>query len=143
MFKKKKPYKWKSPYGPSLVMIFVSIIVFTLFVFFRREDLDASIIIGSGTGLALAYITDFFIVYKKNKKNKEKKDNIPEVDERVINNMLRFSSYTAHGFIFILFLILTILIFLRIDNIPILYIWIYGFIYMAVTGIGNLYIKNR
>lgn len=138
-----KNNKLKNSYKSLIFHLFITIVGFSSVMFFVGEDVDSAIIIGGIIGIALAFITQLFIIYKKNKRNKEKKDDIPEVDERVINNMLRFSSYTAHGFIFILFLILTILVFLKIENIPILYIWIYSFIYMAITGIGNLYIKNR
>lgn len=139
----KKNKKPKNSYRSLLFQLFIAIVGFSSVIYFVGEDVDYAIILGGITGIALAFITQVFVIYQKNKRNKEKKDNIPEVDERVISNMIRFSSYTAHGFIFILFLILTILIFLKIEKIPILYIWIYGFIYMAITGIGNLYIKNR
>ncbi|HLR33873.1 MAG TPA: hypothetical protein VK071_00895 [Tissierellales bacterium] len=138
-----KNNKPKNPYRSLLFQLFISVIGFGAVIFFVGENVNSVIITGGITGIALAYITQLFIIYKKNKKNKEKKENIPEVDERVINNILRFSSYTSHGFIFILFLILNILMFLKIENIPTLYIWIYGFIYAAITGIGNLYIKKR
>src|SRR5699024_6773573 len=128
-----KNNKPKNHYRCLLFQLFISVIGFGAVIFFVGENVNSVISTGGITGIALAYITQLFIIYKKNKKNKEKKENIPEVDERVINNILRFSSYTSHGFIFILFLILNILMFLKIENIPTLYIWIYGFIYAAIT----------
>lgn len=133
--KKKKPYQWKSPYGPLLVQLFGTIIGLGLLHFFVKE-LNYDVIIGP----SIVFIIYFLIIYRKKKK---KKENVPEIDERVINNMFRFYSCTAHAFIMILFLFLAILTLLKIETIPIMYVWIFGFIYMAITGIGNLYIKNH
>lgn len=77
--KKRKPHKLKNSYGSLLFQLFITIVGFSSVIFFVGEDVDSAIIIGGIMGIALAFITRFFIIYKRNKKNKEKKDNIPEV----------------------------------------------------------------
>lgn len=71
--KKRKPHKLKNSYGSLLFQLFITIVGFSSVIFFVWEDVDSAIIIGGIMGIALAFITRFFIIYKRNKKNKEKK----------------------------------------------------------------------
>ncbi|WP_083413010.1 hypothetical protein [Bacillus massilinigeriensis] len=76
-------------------------------------------------------------------KRKRKKDNLPDVDERVIRNFFRFFAYTSHIFLAIIFIALAVFTMMGKETISILYLWIFFFSYIWVTGIGVLIMKRR
>lgn len=76
-------------------------------------------------------------------RRKRKKDNVPEVDERVAHNVFRYHSYMSHFAIAILFIAVAILTLLEMETISILYLWIFFVAYLWMVGIGAIFIKRR
>uniref|UniRef100_UPI00344F15F9 hypothetical protein n=1 Tax=Carnobacterium sp. TaxID=48221 RepID=UPI00344F15F9 len=90
-------------------------------------------------GLIAAIILTLIEVIKQ----KRKKNNLPEVDERVAKNIFRFFAYTSHGFLSILFISLGVFTLLGNESISIFYLWIIFFSYIWIVGIGALIIKRK
>lgn len=76
-------------------------------------------------------------------KQKQKKDTVPEIDERVIRNIFHFFAYTGHVFTGILFISLGVFTLLGKESISIFYLWILFFSYIWIAGIGVLIIKRK
>ena len=76
-------------------------------------------------------------------KQNRKKDDLPEADERVIRNVSRYFAYVSYIFLFILFVSLGVFTLLEKESIPILYLWIFFFSYLWITGIGSFIVKRR
>ena len=76
-------------------------------------------------------------------KRRLKKNKLPEMDERVVRNVLRFLACTSHISLFILFIALGVFTLLEKESISILYLWIFLFSYIWIAGIGVLIVKRR
>ena len=93
--------------------------------------------------LAAGLIVALFLTIIQVIKQKQKKDTIPETDERVAKNIFRFFAYTSHGFLGTLFIALGVFTLLGNEFISIFYLWILFFSYIWIVGIGALIIKRR
>ena len=71
------------------------------------------------------------------------KKDLPEVDERIFNNLLKVHTYGANIYILILVIGLTIFSFLEHEAIPIQYLWISLFIYIWVISIITFIVKRK
>lgn len=91
-------------------------------------------------GAAIAAI--LLIIYQIIKQSR-KKNNIPEVDERVSHNMFRFLSICSHLAVLLLALCITGYTAIGRDAIPLLPLWIIILLYIWVSGIGLFVIKRR
>lgn len=76
-------------------------------------------------------------------KQKRKKNNLPEVDERVIRNIFRFFTYLSHIFLGLLFITLGIFTLLGIESISIFYLWLFFISYIWISGIGSFIIMRK
>lgn len=72
-----------------------------------------------------------------------KKDNTPEVDERIRNNMIKYIAYASQIVFLILMATLAVISFMGIERISIMYLWIIVLINMFVIGIGAMIVKHR
>lgn len=72
-----------------------------------------------------------------------KKDNVPDADERVAHNVFRFFAYSSHISLAVFFIALAAFTLLGNEAIPILYLWIFFFLYLWIVGIGSLITKRR
>jgi len=93
--------------------------------------------------LAAGLITALFLTLIQVIKQKQKKDTVPETDERVAKNIFRFFAYMSHGFLGILFISLGVFTLLGNESISIFYLWILFFSYIWIVGIGALIIKRK
>lgn len=76
-------------------------------------------------------------------KQKRKKNNLPEVDERVVRNIFRFFTYLSHIFLGLLFITLGMFTLLGIESISIFYLWLFFISYIWIAGIGSLIIMRK
>lgn len=76
-------------------------------------------------------------------KQKRKKDNLPEADERIIQNIFRLFAYTSHIALAILFVSLGVFTLLGNESISIFYLWILFFSYIWIVGIGRIIVFRR
>ena len=76
-------------------------------------------------------------------KRRLKKNKLPEMDERVARNVLRFLAYMSHIYLLILFIALGVFTLIEKESISILYLWIFFFSYIWIAGIGLFIIKKR
>lgn len=93
--------------------------------------------------LVAGLIAALFLTIIQVIKQKQKKDTVPETDERVVKNIFRFFAYTSHGFLSILFIALGVFTLLGNESISIFYLWILFFSYTWIVGIGALIIKRK
>lgn len=75
-------------------------------------------------------------------KRKLRKNNVPEADERVVQNIFKLFAYTSHIFLAVLFLALGIITLLGKESIPVLYLWIAFFSYIWIVGIGGIIVRK-
>ncbi|MFD1416879.1 hypothetical protein [Oceanobacillus jeddahense] len=108
----------------------------SLYYFFQGEEFPYDVLLGGITG---AIIIAVFVWRMK----KRKKDNTPEADERVKHNVFRFSAYASHLSLVILFLGLTVITLFGIESVSIMYLWIFFFAYIWITGIGTVIARRR
>ena len=97
-----------------------------------RFDVFAGGIVGVILFMLLQFIK--FLLSKKD---------LPEVDERIFNNLLKVHTYGANIYILILVIGLTIFSFLEHEAIPIQYLWISLFIYIWVISIITFIVKRK
>lgn len=93
--------------------------------------------------LVAGLIAAIFLTIIQVIKQKQKKDAVPETDERVVKNIFQFFAYTSHGFLSILFIALGVFTLLGNESISIFYLWILFFSYIWIVGIGALIIKRK
>ena|SRR5699024_11004759 len=105
-------------------------------VYFFKGEFPYEVLAGS---LVAAIILTVIEIIKRSRK----KDNVPEADERVVRNVFRFFAYTSHIFLAVLFIALSVFTLLGNESIPVLYLWVFGFTYIWIAGIGALITKKR
>ncbi|WP_052360593.1 hypothetical protein [Oceanobacillus manasiensis] len=105
-------------------------------VYLFSGEFPYEVVLGSLVGAVLLVIIEVI-------KKKRKKDNVPEADERVAHNVFRFFAFSSHLFLAVLFIGMTIFTLIGSDNIPLLYLWIFFFAYIWITGIGSFIAKRR
>src|SRR5699024_5674602 len=104
-------------------------------VYLFKDEFPYEVLVGA---LVAALVLILIEVIKR----RQKKDNIPEADERVVRNVFRFFAYTSHIFLAVLFIALSVVTLLGSEAISILYLWIFAFSYIWIVGIGGLIIKK-
>lgn len=130
----RKTRKWTLAYGGIGVML--GIILGQIPGYITSGDFSTAPILG---GLPVAITLVIINVIKVHRK----KDKTPELDERTVNNMLKFYTYSSHVFLGLLFVLLAIISFMDIKSVPTTYLWILIFAYMCVSGIGALIVKRQ
>lgn len=137
MKKQSNKKKWieKNKYLVYLITFFLGVAgaTFINYIFKGELYLDGIIIVGTYVTIGI-----IFIIIRR----KLKKSTIPDADERVKSNIFKFYFSMAHIFLGLLFLTLAVLTFLEKDSIPLYFLWIYFFTYIASTGIGSLIAKR-
>ena len=119
-----------------IMCTFIGSVLGSLLFYFFQGEFPYEVLF---SGLLAAVILTIIHVIKQRRKN----NNLPEADERVIQNMFRFFAYVSHIFLAILFIALPIFTLLGNESISILYIWIFFFAYIWTLGIGTLLVKRR
>ncbi|MBM7578036.1 hypothetical protein [Jeotgalibacillus terrae] len=97
---------------------------------------DWSAILGAFTAFVIIFIINLVFV-------KSKKDQTPEVDERIMLNMRKYYAVIANVFIGILFIALSALTYLGYEQVSLMYLWMFVVAYMIVSGIGALVVSKR
>ncbi|MFD1205227.1 hypothetical protein ACFQ38_08930 [Sporosarcina contaminans] len=115
---------------------FMGAVLGSFLVYYFQGEFPYEVLTG---GLVAAVILTIVELIKQ----KRKKDNLPEADERVIRNVLRFFAYASHIFLAILFIALGVFTLLGNETISIFYLWIFFFSYIWIVGIGAFIIKRR
>lgn len=129
----RKTRKWTLAYGGIGVML--GIILGQIPGYITSGDFSTAPILG---GLPVAITLVIINVIKVHRK----KDKTPELDERTVNNMLKFHTYSSYVFLGLLFVLLAIISFMDIKSVPTTYLWILIFAYMCVSGIGALIVTS-
>lgn len=132
--------KWSEKFEKWMIFFiiactFIGAVLGTLLLYIFQGELRYEIIIG-------ALISSIILMVIEVIKRKVRKGNIPEADERVIQNIFKFFAYTSHIFLAILFLALGAFTLLGRDSIPMIYLWILFFAYIWIAGIGGVIIKK-
>lgn len=120
----------------TIACTLIGAILGSFLVYFLKGEFPYEVLVGGFT--AALILTGIVII-----KLRRKKDNVPVADERVIRNVSRFFAYTSHTFLAILLIVLSIFTLLGNESISILYLWIFAFAYLWISGIGALIIKKR
>ncbi|KIL51693.1 hypothetical protein KP77_12050 [Jeotgalibacillus alimentarius] len=97
---------------------------------------DWSAILGAFTAFVIIFIINLVYV-------KSKKDQTPEVDERIRLNMRKYYAVIANVFIGILFVALAVLTYMGYEQVSLMYLWMSVVVYMVVSGIGALVVIKR
>lgn len=120
----------------SIVGILVGALIGAGLVYYFQGQFPIEVLAGAAIAAIL------LIIYQIIKQSR-KKNNIPEVDERVSHNMFRFLSICSHLAVLLLTLCITGYTAIGRDAIPLLPLWIIIFVYIWVSGIGLFVIKRR
>lgn len=128
------PKEWVSLF--MIACVFIGTVLGTFLVYFIKDEFPYEVLAGGATAVLILIIIELI-------KQKRKKDNVPETDERVTQNVFKFMAYGSHIFITVLFIGLTVFTLLESDAIPILYLWIFFFAYIVIVGLGGLIIKRK
>jgi hypothetical protein len=133
----KKQTKKQEKYMPYLIIggTFFGFVIGSLLISLFEGEFRYDGLIGGG--LSCLILTIIVVIKRKRKNN-----NIPEVDERVKNNTIRFFFYVSQIFLGILFLSLGLISLTGEDSIRLIYLWIFFFSYIAVAGIGSLIVRK-
>lgn|SRR5699024_5025603 len=116
--------------------ILVGALIGAVLVYYFQGQFPIEVIAGAATGAIL------LIIYQVIKQS-GKKNNIPEVDERVSNNMFRFLSICSHLAVLLLALFITAYTAIGREAVPLFPLWIIIFLYISASGIGLFIIKRR
>ncbi|MCG1008944.1 hypothetical protein J4760_02630 [Salinicoccus sp. ID82-1] len=130
--------KGRSSWAPFSIIIggLIGTILGSLLAYFFQGEFPYDVLAG---GLFASTILTVIQIIRM----KSKKDNVPEADERVARNIARYFLYTSHIFLAILFIALAVFTLLDYEALPILYLWIFFFAYIGLSGIGGLIVKRR
>lgn len=120
----------------TLVGTLIGLVVGTFIVFMINGDFSIEVIAGGLVGLAF-WVAFHFIT------NKKRNPNIPEADERTVENLLKYFAFLGQITIFILFLAVAIFILLGKEAIPTIYLLGFFFGYLFIAAIGGIIVKNR
>lgn len=131
---KKKFQKWTL--AISAVYMFTLTLLWQIIRFFINGEFNQWSVLGAFLGAAPLVIINAIYVYRK-------KDNTPELDERVRNNMIKYIAYASQIIFLILMAVLTVISFMGIESISIIYLWIIVLINMLVIGVGAMIVWKR
>ncbi|RIU93486.1 hypothetical protein [Oceanobacillus picturae] len=126
--------KWRGIFIIVCTAIGASLGASLVYLFYGEFPYE--VVVGS---LVAAVILAVIEVIKK----KRKKDNVPEADERVARNVFRFFAFTSHIFLAVLFIGMTLFTLLGNEEVPLLYLWIFFFLFIWISGIGAFIAKRR
>lgn len=93
-------------------------------------------VLGSLTAFFIFFIIDMV-------RNRKKKDNTPDIDERTRQNMTKYYAVIANVFLATAFLLLAIITYIGIEQISIMYLWLFITAYMMISGIGAFILMKR
>lgn len=105
-------------------------------IYLTTGKFDISLLLGALTAATIIIIINIVKVLIK-------KDNLPETDERIQENMRNYLLYSSHIFIAGLFLALIILTFLGFESISLTYLWITIIGYLWLIGLGGFIVSRR
>lgn len=129
-------YRSKWGFAFQAIMLFIINLLIQTVIYIFNGEFNLGSIIGAFTAAATIIIINAIYVYFK-------KDKTPEVDERVLSNIIKYTAYASQIIFLILMIILTVISFMGIESIPIMYLWIIVLINMFVIGIGNIIVSKR
>lgn len=119
----------------ALFGIFGTLIGMTI-IYFTTGKFDISLLLGALTGATIFIVINIVKVLIK-------KDKLPETDERIRKNIMKYLLYSSHIFIGVLFLTLTLVTFLGFESISLTYLWIIIIVYLWISGIGGFIVSRR
>ncbi|GGP06846.1 ATP synthase subunit I [Oceanobacillus neutriphilus] len=133
---KKKRSAKKSTLTLRLISSLIGILLGTILVFFFQGEYPYEVLLGGLTGAVIIAVFAWII-------KKRKKDNTPEADERVKQNIFRFSAYASHISLAVLFMGIFISSLLGVESVSMMYLWIFFVAYIWITGIGTVIARRR
>lgn len=126
--------KW-TPYF-IIACTFLGALLSSFLIYYFQSEFPYEILIA-------ALVASVILMIIQVVKQKRKKDNLPEADERIIQNIFRLFAYTSHIVLAILFVSLGVFTLLGNESISIFYLWILFFSYIWIVGIGTIVIFRR
>lgn len=105
-------------------------------IYFTTGKFDISLLLGALTAATIIIIVNIVKVLVK-------KNNLPETDERVQDNLKKYLLYSSHIFIGILFVGLTVITFLGFETVSLTYLWMIIIVYLWVSGVGGFIASRR
>ena len=131
---KKKLTKWNMTFQAMCILL-GAIVGLTLF-YVVKGDFNISVLFGFFVGAILLTTMNFIKV-------RIKKDATPDVDERIMNNMLKYFSMLSYLLIGLSIIGLTIATLSGIEQISISLLWIPLIIYLSLSGFGAFIVSRR
>jgi|SRR5699024_7599659 len=105
-------------------------------IYFTTGKFDISILLGALTAATIFIVINIVKEFKK-------KDNLPETDERIRKNIMKYFLISSHIFIGVLFVALGVITFLGVESVSLTYLWIIIIAYLWVSGIGGFIASRR
>ena len=118
-----------------VLMILLGSCIGVAIVAWRTGELALEVLLGFFTGGLIILLVNFIL-------KKLKKDDTPQVDERIVSNVRNFLVYCLYGSVFVLLIGIVILELLDYKAIPLTYIYIYLAFVISVIGIGGQIVKR-
>ena len=118
-----------------VLMILLGACIGIAIIAWRTGELAVEVLLGFITGGLLILLINFFV------KN-SKKDETPDVDERIVSNVKDFLIYCLYGSLLVLLIGIVILELLDYQAIPLTYVYIYLAIVISIIGIGGQIVKR-
>ena len=133
----KEKSKKKARFMPFYIIggTFLGFLLGSILLYIVRREFRYEGLIVSGVTSAILLLILFL-------KQKSKKHNIPDVDERVRNNMLKFFFYTTLIFTGLLIIAISLLTIKGQDSIPVTYLWVFFGCYIGITSIGSIFVRK-
>lgn len=118
------------------ISIFVGVMLSFTLIYIVQKELNWNILLGASTAVFLLIVINVI-------KNALKKDLTPDTDERTVQNVLRFFSFSSHILLGILFTALSVISFMGMESVSISYLWIILIGYLWFVGIGAFIVSRR
>lgn len=126
----------KKNYIKIILSSFIGALLGAVIVYLTKKQFPYEGILGALIGgIILTLVQQIKIKYKKN--------DIPEVDERISNNLFKFFAYVSHATLGLIFITLSIFSSLGNKFISLNYIWLIFSIYFLIIVVGGFIIKKK
>lgn len=126
--------KWNLTF--RAISIWVGVMLGLTIVYIIREEVNGNVLLGAATGVFLLLVINAIKIGLK-------KDLTPDTEERTVQKVLKFSSFSSHILLGIFFVTLSVISFMGVELVSIRYLWIILIGYLWIVGIGAFIASRR